>query len=225
VIFAYNVGAGQVPSIVALSLLGQKIAFSENNTVTGTSNFHVLQFKTGAGNGTSATAPAVPGTGNTAVDNKIALAGGATTGPYVDYTHDVAYLTTNGNASLVHKITGVFNGTPTEATTGGWPATIPGNQGVSTPVYDNVSRHVFATDGSGFLDLRGRLRQSSRSALGHVLVCRRGDHGGARSDRLEPAKSLRLRGEHRRGERRRRASGYQSHRRQQGNGQHRCAQQ
>jgi hypothetical protein len=152
VIFAYNVGAGQVPSIVALSLLGQKIAFSENNTVTGTSNFHVLQFKTGAGNGTSATAPAVPGTGNTAVDTKIALAGGATTGPYVDYTHDAAYLTTNGNASLVHKITGVFNGTPTEVTTGGWPATIPGNPGVSTPVYDNVSRHVFATDGSGFLD-------------------------------------------------------------------------
>jgi hypothetical protein len=152
VIFAYNVGAGQVPSIVALSLLGQKIAFSENNTVTGTSNFHVLQFKTGAGNGTSAIAPAVPGTSNTAVDTKIALAGGATTGPYVDYAHDVAYLTTNGNASLVHKITGVFNGTPAEVTTGGWPATIPGNPGVSTPIYDNVSRHVFATDGNGFLD-------------------------------------------------------------------------
>jgi hypothetical protein len=131
---------------------GLKIAFSENNTLLGTSNFHVLQFKTGAGNGTSATAPAVPGTGNTAVDTKIAFAGGATTGPYVDYAHDVAYLTTNGNSSLVHKITGVFNGTPTEVTTGGWPATIPGNPGVSTPVYDNVSRHVFATDGTGFID-------------------------------------------------------------------------
>ncbi|MGC2193220.1 MAG: hypothetical protein WA628_01005 [Terriglobales bacterium] len=152
VIFAYNVGGGQVPSVVALSLNGQKIAFSENNTTLGTANFHVLQFKTGAGNGTSATAPAVPGVGNTAVDTKIALASGSTTGPYVDYAHDVAYVTTNGGASVVHKFRGVFNGTPAEVTTGGWPATIPGNPGVSTPVYDNVSRHVFATDGNGFID-------------------------------------------------------------------------
>jgi hypothetical protein len=91
VIFAYNVGAGQVPSLVALALNGLKIAFSENNVAAGTSNFHVLQFKTGAGNGTSATAPAVPGTGNTAVDTRLPLAGGSTTGPFVDYAHDVAY--------------------------------------------------------------------------------------------------------------------------------------
>lgn len=152
VIFAYNVGAGQVPSIVALSLNGLKVAFSENNTVTGTSNFHVLTFKTGAGNGTSATAPAVPGTGNTAVDTKLALAGGSTTGPFVDYAHDVAYVTTNGTTSVVHKFTGVFNGTPAEVITGGWPATIAGNPGVSTPVYDNGSRHVFVTDGAGHID-------------------------------------------------------------------------
>ncbi len=152
VIFAYNVGAGQVPSLVALSLNGQKIAFSENNVAAGTSNFHVLQFKTGAGNGTSATTPAVPGTGNTAVDTKLPLAGGSTTGPFVDYAHDVAYVTTNGTSSVVHKFSGVFNGTPAEVTTGGWPATIPGNPGVSTPVYDNVSRHVFATDGTGHID-------------------------------------------------------------------------
>lgn len=152
VIFAYNVGAGQVPSLVALSLNGQKIAFSENNVAAGTSNFHVLQFKKGAGNGTSATAPAVPGTGNTAVDTKLPLAGGSTTGPFVDYAHDVAYVTTNGTASVVHKFSGVFNGTPAEVITGGWPATIPGNPGVSTPVYDNVSRHVFATDGTGHID-------------------------------------------------------------------------
>ena len=152
VIFAYNVGAGQVPSLVAISLNGQKIAFSENNTAAGTSNFHVLTFRTGAGNGTSATAPAVPGTGNAAVDTKIAFAGGATTGPFIDYAHDVAYVTTNGTSSVVHKISGVFLGTPAEVTTGGWPATIAGNPGVSTPVFDGVSRHVFVTDGTGFVD-------------------------------------------------------------------------
>ena len=136
--------------MVALSLNGTKIAFSENTATA--SNFHVLQFATGPGNGTSATSPAVPGVGNTAIDTKIALTGGATTGPFVDYAHDVAYVTTNGAASVVHKFTGVFNGTLAEVTTGGWPATIPQNPGVSTPVYDNVSRHVFATDGTGHID-------------------------------------------------------------------------
>jgi hypothetical protein len=149
VMFAYNVGAGQVPSLVALSLNGQKIAFSENNPATGTSNFHVLQFQTGAGNGTSATAPAVPGTGNTAIDVRLPLAGASVTGPFVDYAHDVAYVTTT---NVVHKFSGVFNGTPAEVTTGGWPATITGPAGVSTPVYDNVSRHVFVTDVDGFID-------------------------------------------------------------------------
>jgi len=105
-----------------------------------------------AGNGTSATSPAVPGVGNTAIDTKIALTGGATTGPFVDYAHDVAYVTTKGAASVVHKFTGVLNGTLAEVTTGGWPATIPQNPGVSTPAYNNVSRHVFATDGTGHID-------------------------------------------------------------------------
>ena len=147
VMFAYNVGGGQVPSIVALSLNGQKVAFSENNTAT--SNFHVLTFKTGAGNGTSATAPAVPGAGNSAVDVRLPLTGTSVTGPFVDYSHDVAYVTTT---NVVHKFSGVFLGTPAEVTTGGWPATIAGTGGVSTPVYDNVSRHVFVTDVDGFID-------------------------------------------------------------------------
>ena len=64
----------------------------------------------------------------------------------------MAYVTTNGTSSVVHKFSGVFNGTLAEVTTGGWPATIPGNPAVSTPVYDNVSRHVFATDGTGHID-------------------------------------------------------------------------
>jgi hypothetical protein len=146
VIFAYTIGTGTVPSIIALSLDGTKIAFTENNT---NSNFHVLRFQTAAGNGTSATAPAVPGVGNTAVDTKIPLNNTSSTGPFVDYLNDVAYVCTG---SVVHKIRGVFNSTPTEVTTGGWPATIPGNPGISTPVYDGVSKHVFVTDGTGHID-------------------------------------------------------------------------
>lgn len=152
VIFAYNVGTGVVQSASALSLDGTKVAFVENISTTS-SRFHVLTFKTGAGNGTSATAPAVPGTGNTASEKLVTFAAGSTAAPFIDYANDVAYITTDSpTASVVHKITGVFLGTPTEVTTGGWPATIPGDPGVSTPVFDGVSKHVFFTDGTGFLD-------------------------------------------------------------------------
>jgi hypothetical protein len=41
----------------------------------------------------------------------------------------------------------VFLGTPTEVTTGGWPVT-PGVTGLSTPVLDSVSRHLFFMDTS-----------------------------------------------------------------------------
>jgi hypothetical protein len=149
-IFAYNVGPGVVQSSATLSLDGTKIAFIENNTGAGTSKLHILTFRTGTGNGTSATAPAVPGTGNTAVDTQIAFTTTSTTAPFVDYGNDVAYVT--DAASIVHKITGVFLGTPTQVTTGGWPATITGNPGISTPVYDSTTRHIFLTDATGFMD-------------------------------------------------------------------------
>jgi hypothetical protein len=152
VVFAYNIGAGQVSSSVVLSLTGNKIAFTENNITAGTSTFHVLAFQTSTGNGTAATSPAVAGTGNTAVDTKIAFSSASTTAPYIDYLNDVAYVTSLSTTSLIHKITGVFNGTPTEVTTGGWPATITGTPGISTPVYDGTSKHVFVTDQSGFID-------------------------------------------------------------------------
>lgn len=149
-IFAYNVGPGVVQGSATLSLDGTKIAFIENNTVAGTSKLHILKFQTGTGNGTSATAPAVPGTGNTAVDTQIAFTATCTTAPFVDYDNDVAYVTVTG--SIAHKITGVFLGTPTDVTTGGWPATVTGNPGISTPVYDTTTKHVFFTDSTGFID-------------------------------------------------------------------------
>jgi len=152
VIFAYNVGTGVVQSGSALSLDGTKVAFIENIS-TSSSKFHVLTFKTATGNGTSATAPATPGSGNTAVDTQVTFAAGSTAAPFIDYADDFAYVTTDSSsASVVHKIKGVFLGMPTEVTTGGWPATIPGDPGISTPVYDGVSKHVFMTDGSGFID-------------------------------------------------------------------------
>ena len=145
VMFAYNIGPGSVPSNVSLSLDGKKIAFIENNGAS--TFFHILTWKTGAGNGTSASAAATPGTGNTAVDVKFPLGTAATTAPYVDYQRDVAYVT--DNSGIAHKFTGVFTGTPAEVSGGGtgWPL----NTGVviSTPVYDSVTRRVFVTTVNG----------------------------------------------------------------------------
>jgi hypothetical protein len=144
VMFSYNIGGGVLNSYIALSLDGTKIAFNENNA-SGTSYFHVLKWATGTGNGTTAALPARPGIGNTAVDTKIALSGGVSTAPYIDYDADVAYVTTADN--VVHKYGGVFTGTPTEIVTGGWPVAT-NVTGLSTPIYDSVSEHVFFVDSS-----------------------------------------------------------------------------
>jgi hypothetical protein len=145
VLFAYNIGPGTINSYVALSLDGTKVAFSESG---GSPRFHVLRWRTGAGNGTSASAPATPGVGNTAVDTALALSGTSSTAPFIDYANDTAYVTTNDG--LVHKFSGVFNGTLAEVLTGGWPVSTSGLS-LSTPVYDGVSERVFFTDGQGRL--------------------------------------------------------------------------
>jgi hypothetical protein len=143
--FAYNIGPGKINSYIALSLDGTKVAFNENNGAS--SYFHILKWASGVGNGTSAALPATPGTLNAAVDVKLPLTGGVSTAPFVDYAADVAYVTTAD--SVVHKFTGVFLGTPKELTTvgTGWPAS-PTVTGLSTPVFDSVTRHVFFVDSS-----------------------------------------------------------------------------
>jgi hypothetical protein len=151
VMFAYNIGPGKINSYIALSLDGTKVVFNENNGAS--SFFHVLTFASVAGNGTSASAAVKPGVGNTAVDVRIALTGGVSTAPFIDYTADVAYVTTSD--SVVHKYKGVLLGTPTEVTAvgTGWPLTVTGGGGISTPVFDSVSRHVFFTNsGDGGID-------------------------------------------------------------------------
>jgi hypothetical protein len=151
VMFAYDIGPGSINSYVALSLDGTKIVFNENNGAS--SFFHVLTWAKATGNGTSASAAVKPGAGNTAVDTKIALAGGVSTAPFIDYGADVAYVTTSD--SVVHKYKGVLLGTPAEVIAGGtgWPVTVTGGGGISTPVFDSVSRHLFFTNsGDGGID-------------------------------------------------------------------------
>jgi hypothetical protein len=137
VMFAYNVGPGTVPASVVISLDGKKLAFIENNGAN--TYFHVLTYKTGTGNGTSATSPASPPNG---ADVKLKLNQASTNTVFVDYTHDTAYATTYGTNGTVYKVSGVFQGTPALMSTNGWPITLTGIT-PSTPVYDSVSKHVF----------------------------------------------------------------------------------
>jgi hypothetical protein len=143
VMFAYNVGPGTVPASVVISLNGKKLAFIENNGAN--TYFHVLTYKTGTGNGSSATSPVSPPTG---ADVKLQLNQGSTNSVFVDYAHDTAYATTNGTNGTMYKVSGVFLGTPALVTTGGWPITLTGIA-ASTPVYDSVSQRVFFKASSG----------------------------------------------------------------------------
>jgi len=143
VVFAYNIGPGTVPASVAISLDGKKVAFIENNGAS--TYFHVLTYKTGTGNGSSATSPVSPPAGS---DVKLQLNQAATASIFVDYTHDTAYATTYGTNGTMYKVSGVFQGTPALVTTNGWPITLTGIT-PSTPVYDFNTKHVFFKGMSG----------------------------------------------------------------------------
>lgn len=126
--FAYNTSTltnGRVQTSPVLSVDGTKVAFIESSP-TG-SALHVLKYGTGGvagGNGTSATASAFPGTGNNAkmVSITYTSANNTHSSPWVDYTSDSLYV--GADNGQVYKFTGVFLGTPTLVTTGGWPVTV-----------------------------------------------------------------------------------------------------
>jgi hypothetical protein len=162
--FAYFIGTGIVQTSSVLSVDGTKIAFVESITGNGTStgsNFHVLTIGTTGSNGTMFNSPVAPCTVNTtkscttnnAVDIKIPMSGFVSvtrSSPFVDYLHDVAYV--GDDNGVLHKFTPVFNGTPAEVTTGGWPFTVvtPGVI-LSGPTYDQVSQHIFIGGSAGRL--------------------------------------------------------------------------
>lgn len=147
VMWAYNTG-GAINTSPTLSIDGKKVAWvaSANPPV-----LHVLTIGTTGSNGTSVTNPAVAGTGNNAVDTALSYgsAGDTRSSPFVDYTHDVAYVAADDGK--IHKFTGIFRGTPTEVTTGDWPFQgINGTNHVLTgPTFDYVSKNLFYADDTG----------------------------------------------------------------------------
>jgi hypothetical protein len=145
--WAYQTGSA-VGSSPMLSLDGTKVAFVSR--IPGI--VHVLTIGTIGSNGTSVTAPAVPGAGNNAVDVQVALSGGqpvSFSSLFVDYVNDAGYV--GDDAGVLHKIAGVFKGAPSEVMAG-WPITVPtAGAGLNDPVFDSVSQNVFVTDRGGNL--------------------------------------------------------------------------
>jgi len=174
VLFSYYVGTGTVQTSPVLGGSANEVAYVES--ITGGSKFHVLKGAgVGSGNGSVAT-PAVPGTGNTASDVAITLNGGVSvtrSSPFYNYGGDAAYV--GDDNGVLHKFSPVFNGTPAEVTTGGWPVTVPTPAGkiLTGPVRDGLTGMVFVGDSQGYLysvSPTGTVIQSGQLAAGTGIV-------------------------------------------------------
>ncbi|MGB8030145.1 MAG: hypothetical protein WCF30_10825 [Terracidiphilus sp.] len=155
VMFAYASGSGEVPGSISLSLDGTKLAYVED-LLTGSSYFHVLTIGTTGSNGTSATAAAVPSSGNNAVDlrRQLETSGvnqSSTTSPFIDYSDDAAYVTTyswaGAGSGYLYKISPVFGGGTPEIVWSIQITAVP-----SGPIFDYTSKNVFFTDSHGRVD-------------------------------------------------------------------------
>lgn len=145
--WAYNTG-GAINTSPTLSTDGKKVAWvsSANPPV-----LHVLTIGTTGSNGTSVTSPATAGVGNNAVDKAISYGsvGDTRSSPFVDYTHDLAYVAADDGK--IYKFTSFFRGTPTQVTSGGWPFLIlhGANHVITGPTFDSVSKNLYYEDDTG----------------------------------------------------------------------------
>ena len=92
---------------------------------------------------------------------------------YVYYSADTVYV--GDNSGKVHKFTGVFSGTPAEASTGGWPVTAStaASTILTSPIYDSgASQLLFVGDGSGYLHSVTTTGATSQTVLtSNQMVC------------------------------------------------------
>ncbi|MFN8628249.1 MAG: hypothetical protein U0587_20035 [Candidatus Binatia bacterium] len=157
VYWAYNTNDGAIASTSAvLSLDGTQVAFVQS---AGGAAYLVL-LKWSSGSGSAWNSPATPtdvsasnyGTCTAPCMHRMSLVADNTNSPpFYDYDNDTIYV--GDDNSVLHKISGVFNGTPTEASSP-WPITLNGTANLTGPVYDSVSGNVFVADDTGMLYCR-----------------------------------------------------------------------
>ncbi len=172
VLWSYNTGTGYITETSpVLSYLddGQQVAFMQRSG----NSLQLVLLKPLAGQGTAAE-PATPtlvtnaayrgsAAGSYTVINFSTAAGannnnsgGAVwSSPFVDYTNDTLWAG-DGNG-ILHKFTGVFQGTPAEVTSGGFPAVVQAGMKLSPPVASNGNVYIGSQSGSGTVG--GRLHR------------------------------------------------------------------
>jgi len=146
-----------------LADIPQLIAFTEGGG--GTAVLHILRWEAGQG---------TPGGGSAAVPDDVETTGAAyqtcvttTVGscllnltfangaddtlsaPFVNYDSDALYV--GDNSGNLHKFTGVFEGTPAEVTTGGWPISVDPGAILNSPIYESHTNNIYVTDSNGVL--------------------------------------------------------------------------
>lgn len=179
VYWAYNTG-GQILTSPVISQDGKQVAFVQTNAaLEGT----LVLLKWAASSGTlsapitltpvatsayrGCTAPCM--TTITLKTSSAVDVDDRTSSAFPDYGHDTIWV--GGAVGWLHKITGAFQGTPAEATTGGFPVQVnPTNQNsLSSPAYDATSGFVFVGDYGGFF--------YRISSTGAVTISAQVDHG------------------------------------------------
>jgi hypothetical protein len=88
---------------------------------------------------------------NDLIANVSTPAGDTGSSVFLDYHNDAAYV--GDSLGFLHKFSPVFEGTPAEVTTGGWPVQVNPTSPtpLTSPVHDAASGNVFVEDVGGFL--------------------------------------------------------------------------
>lgn len=162
VMWAYNTNlvgdnSGQILSSPVLSRDGGKVAFVETNAgSSGTAILKILKWVAGQGTVSASTTPTPISTGNpwsscpatgTSCLFSLTFSGSISdsiSSPFYNYANDTLYV--GDDIGVLHKFTGIFNGTPAEVTSGGWPMTISSGNSLTGPVLDAVSGNIFIAD-------------------------------------------------------------------------------
>lgn len=149
-LFSYNtntIANGRILTSPVLSLDGKKVAFVETNTTAGarTSTLHVLKIPT-SGSQPLAT-PSVAPPGGAMVSVSIAGSSNTRSSPWIDYKNDILYVCLDNGR--MYKVTGVFNGTPTVVTTGGWPILIVNGTVLGSPTLNVNTGTMFIGANNG----------------------------------------------------------------------------
>ena len=161
--WAYNTGGGLILTSPVLSLDGTQVAFVQTTGgPAGQAGLVVLKWKASATQ--TVGSPGVPTIVSNALyrtcvapcmtevflhdGNNIAV-DDRTSSPFYDYKGDIAWV--GGANGWLHKLTGVFLGSPKEVTTGGFPVQVNNGNNLYNPVFDLASNNVFVGDAGGFL--------------------------------------------------------------------------